>query len=293
MVSTGHWFSRGCQLAAWFVSFGERTSAGSAEEVLDTLSRWGQARGVNRMQDSPNGVNRMTGSPLRRPTGLEAKRSGECNRMDVALLGPGGGYLPQTRRHTAPRTLKDKKTHTDTTEDSCVTTCTTPCADTDTHAHATARLDSSLPSFLPSSLPFSFLLPPFLPSSLPPFLPSSFLLPPSSFLLPPSSFLLPPSSFLLSPFSFLLSPFSFLVPLPLPLPFNTHFFIDHFHFASSHLFSFCRLASLYVVHLLSSPKYRCVFLFSFHLFLDGLAFLVVFFQACFLRNVCFYRLEAI
>ena len=28
--------------------------------------------------------------------------------VDVAPLGPGGGDLPQTRRHTAPRTLKGK-----------------------------------------------------------------------------------------------------------------------------------------------------------------------------------------
>ena len=31
--------------------------------------------------------------------------------VDIASLGPGGGDLPQTRRHTAPRTLIEKDPH--------------------------------------------------------------------------------------------------------------------------------------------------------------------------------------
>ena len=82
-----------------------------------------------------------TGPPLHVRTGRWAKRAVSA-LVDVAPLGQGGGDLPQTRRHTAPRTPK-RKSHTDVTGDSCVTDCTTPCADTYTLAHATARLDSA------------------------------------------------------------------------------------------------------------------------------------------------------
>ena len=92
------------------------------------------------MLDSPGGVNRMlesprvtrelrlthsavansrngrrigpkgTAPPLHGRTGRWAKRA-VCALVYVAPLGLGGGDLPQTRRHTAPRTLKRKVPH--------------------------------------------------------------------------------------------------------------------------------------------------------------------------------------
>ena len=86
--------------------------------------------GVNRMLDSPrvtrvlrlthsadassrNGrriVPMRTGPPLHVHTGRWARRAVSA-LVVVAPLGQGGGDLPQTRRHTAPRTLKRKVPH--------------------------------------------------------------------------------------------------------------------------------------------------------------------------------------
>ena len=122
--------------------FGERTSAGCADGVRATglwqaqgvtgcwISQRCGFRGVNQVLDSPRVTRelRLTHSAdansrnerriVQRARDLlctctpggDAKRA-VCALVDVAPLGPGGGDLPQTRRHTAPRTLKRKVPH--------------------------------------------------------------------------------------------------------------------------------------------------------------------------------------
>ena len=76
--------------------------------------------GVNPMMDSPRVTRelRLTHSAVANSRGISSARAHRegaeravCALVDVAPIGQGGGDLPQTRRHTAPRTLKRKVPH--------------------------------------------------------------------------------------------------------------------------------------------------------------------------------------
>ena len=85
-MSTRRWFSRGVN---WML-----VHPSDARAETDTLSR---RELTESEEDSANG--HVTSSACAYREG--AKRAVSA-LVDVAPLGPGGGDLPQTRRHTAP-----------------------------------------------------------------------------------------------------------------------------------------------------------------------------------------------
>ena len=118
----------------WFVaSTGSQPDAGSPKVstgcgfTFMNTSVWRQVAGVNRMLVHPSDARAETDTLSRRElteseedsanghvtSSACAHREGAKRAVsalvDVASSGPGGGDLPQTRRHTASRTLKEKR----------------------------------------------------------------------------------------------------------------------------------------------------------------------------------------